>query len=195
MTSSTPSTPYVIFCDSGSRNKQTGNLDAWVCVVDNDNMDLLELYHNPIALDQKTEVKDLPVGQRRVAIVRFEKNGEYQNNSGELVGLVLALRIALYKLNTEKFTSAIEIRCDSKLIVDSWSRGRVRKKTADDMDKEKLKMLHECVRLRLHFEKQGGKVCWTPGGKNNADLGAHRDKSAKRKDISESTVPSSKRMK
>ncbi len=85
------------------------------------------------------------------------------NNFGELLACKYALQIAL-KENVKKLFG------DSKLILDYWSKGYIKK----EMPKETLDLADEVKRLRYEFEKEGGKIEHISGGSNPADLGFHK---------------------
>lgn len=85
------------------------------------------------------------------------------NNFGELLACKYALEIAL-KLGVK------EIFGDSKLIIDYWSKGYIKK----DLPEETIDLAMEVKKLRYKFEKEGGKVEHVSGGRNPADLGFHR---------------------
>ena len=88
------------------------------------------------------------------------------NNFGELQGLNLAIQVA-QRLGHKKVFG------DSKLVIDFWSRGMIRKETAQDADLKRL--VDETTRLRRQFEAEGGEVLRVSGSVNPADLGFHRD--------------------
>ncbi|MBI2055779.1 MAG: ribonuclease H family protein [Candidatus Sungbacteria bacterium] len=86
------------------------------------------------------------------------------NNFGELTALRFALEIA--KKNNGK-----KIFGDSKLVIEYWSKGIMKKETL----KEETKNLIKKVRaLRKDFEEQGGYIAHISGDRNPADLGFHR---------------------
>ena len=85
------------------------------------------------------------------------------NNYGELLACKYALQIAL-KENIKKAFG------DSKLILDYWSKGYIKK----EMPKETLDLSNEVKKLRYKFEKEGGEMEHISGGSNPADLGFHK---------------------
>jgi ribonuclease HI len=85
------------------------------------------------------------------------------NNFGELLACKYALQIAL-KENIKKAFG------DSKLILDYWSKGYIKK----EMPKETINLSDEVKKLRYSFEKGGGKIEHISGGSNPADLGFHK---------------------
>lgn len=86
------------------------------------------------------------------------------NNFGELLACKFALEIALEK-------GCKKIFGDSKLILDYWSRGYIKKEIAE----ETRKLALEVKKLRDDFEKDGGKMLHISGGSNPADLGFHQN--------------------
>ena len=139
----------VIFCDAG-QNRVTED-ETWGCVVDAEGRDLIA-QHPDLVADFLIREKSLPVGRRQVLVGKFSDVKTAQNNGGELMALVAALRIAL------RVRSVKVVNCDSQLLVQYWSRGHVNPKTAKRMDPAKLTLIRECTRLRAEFEKAGGAV-------------------------------------
>jgi ribonuclease HI len=86
------------------------------------------------------------------------------NNFGELLACKYALEIALKK-DIEKIFG------DSKLILDYWSKGYIKK----DKNEETIALAEEVKKLRYEFEKKGGKLGHISGGSNPADLGFHKN--------------------
>jgi len=85
------------------------------------------------------------------------------NNFGELLACKYALEIAL-KENIKKIFG------DSKLILDYWSKGYIKK----EMPKETIDLANEVKKLRFKFEKENGEIEHISGGSNPADLGFHK---------------------
>jgi ribonuclease HI len=85
------------------------------------------------------------------------------NNYGELLALKYALEIA----RKEKIKS---IFGDSKLVVEFWSRWRIKRK---DLPEETVALADEVSALRETFEAGGGSVERISGDHNPADLGFH----------------------
>ncbi len=84
------------------------------------------------------------------------------NNYGELLAAKFALEIALKKKIKHVFG-------DSALILNFWSKGKVRKAIP-----QKTKALAAEVEiLRRRFEKSGGRMAFISGDHNPADLGFH----------------------
>ncbi|NCB50158.1 MAG: ribonuclease HI [Alphaproteobacteria bacterium] len=86
------------------------------------------------------------------------------NNFGELLACKYALEIALKKKIKKVFG-------DSKLILDYWSKGYIKKTT----NGETVDLSNEVKKLRYEFEKKGGEMKHISGGSNPADLGFHKD--------------------
>ncbi len=89
--------------------------------------------------------------------------GNVTNNFGELLASKYALEIALKKGVKKVFG-------DSKLILDYWSKGYIKK----EVGQETVNLANEVKRLRYEFEKQGGQMIHISGGSNPADLGFHK---------------------
>ena len=89
--------------------------------------------------------------------------GNVTNNYGELLACKYALKIAI-KENIKK------VYGDSKLIIDFWSKGYIKK----EIEEQTLTLAKEVKQLRSQFEKKGGKLLYISGGSNPADLGFHR---------------------
>lgn len=89
------------------------------------------------------------------------------NNYGELLGCLLALRVA-------ESLGSKHVYGDSRLVLDYWSKGHVtRDKRVSDPDLSRL--ADETAAARRRFESLGGRLEHVPGGVNPADLGFHRD--------------------
>lgn len=89
--------------------------------------------------------------------------GVKTNNFGELLACKYALQIALE-------TGAMKVFGDSKLVMDFWSKGRIKK----NMDNETITLADETAKLRQKFERSGGHMSRISGGANPADLGFHK---------------------
>ena len=85
------------------------------------------------------------------------------NNFGELLASKYALEIAM-KNDIKKIFG------DSKLILDYWSKGYIKKEVGEDT----VNLANDVKKLRYDFEKQGGKMMHISGGRNPADLGFHK---------------------
>ncbi len=100
---------------------------------------------------------------------KINKNGNYSspestNNFGELLGCYFALNIA--------FKDSIKnIYGDSKLILEFWSQGRIKK---DSLPEKTIRLAEEVKKLRKEFEAKGGKLEYISGDRNPADLGYHK---------------------
>lgn len=84
------------------------------------------------------------------------------NNFGELLGLYIALTLALKEGQKKIFG-------DSKLVINYWSKGRI-----NIDDKDTLKLVSLVVSLREKYEKLGGTLSYVSGDYNPADLGFHK---------------------
>lgn len=91
-------------------------------------------------------------------------NADATNNYGELLALKYALEIA-------RATRVKKIFGDSKLVIDFWSRWRIKRK---DLPEETVALADDVSRAREAFEKTGGTVERISGDFNPADLGFHR---------------------
>jgi len=85
------------------------------------------------------------------------------NNYGELLACRYALELAM-KAGEEGVFG------DSRLVVDFWSKGMVKKEVAA----ETRKLAFEVAALRRDFEAKGGNVSLISGDNNPADLGFHK---------------------
>jgi ribonuclease HI len=86
------------------------------------------------------------------------------NNFGELLGIYVALKIAIKN-------NIMNIFGDSKLVLDYWSKGFIKK---DNVNEETYDLSQKVKKLRQEFEKLGGKIEHISGDFNPADLGFHR---------------------
>ncbi|KKP32949.1 MAG: hypothetical protein A2312_00760 [Candidatus Staskawiczbacteria bacterium RIFOXYB2_FULL_32_9] len=86
------------------------------------------------------------------------------NNFGELLACKYALEIAI-KDNIKNIFG------DSKLVIDFWSKGYIKK---DNLPKETIELSNEVKKLRYQFEANGGAIELISGAGNPADLGFHR---------------------
>lgn len=90
----------------------------------------------------------------------------FTNNYGELLACKFALEIAL-KQNIKNIFG------DSKLVIDFWSKGYIKK---DKLPKETINLSDEVKKLRKDFELSGGTIVLISGSNNPADLGFHKQK-------------------
>ena len=90
-------------------------------------------------------------------------SGDVTNNFGELLASKYAIELAL-KNGIKKVFG------DSKLILDYWSKGYIKKEVGE----ETIKLALEVKKLRHDFEKSGGQMIHISGGTNPADLGYHK---------------------
>ncbi len=86
------------------------------------------------------------------------------NNFGELLGCYIALKAA------EK-TGALSIFGDSKLIIDYWSKGAIKR---SEVAQETVELADKVKKLREQFENRGGVISYISGDINPADLGFHK---------------------
>ncbi len=98
----------------------------------------------------------------------INKHGKYllpkgkTNNYGELLALKYALEIAT--IINEK-----NIFGDSKLAIDYWSKGFIKKEVAN----QTKTLAYEVMNMRREFEDLGGTITLISGDDNPADLGFH----------------------
>lgn len=106
---------------------------------------------------------------KKVLSEKINSKGHYTlpqkatNNYGELLASKYALILALKEGGKKIFG-------DSKLILDYWSKGYIKKEVGE----ETVKLALEVKKLRYEFEKEGGKMIHISGGSNPADLGFHK---------------------
>lgn len=86
------------------------------------------------------------------------------NNYGELLALRYALEIAR-KMRVKKIFG------DSRLVIDYWSKWRIKRK---ELPEETVELANEVAEAREKFEAGGGTIERISGGRNPADLGFHR---------------------
>ncbi len=85
------------------------------------------------------------------------------NNYGELLALRFAIEIAEQMRIKQIFG-------DSKLVVDFWSKWRIKR---NDLPKKTVELASEVSAMRDAFEKNGGRIERISGDHNPADLGFH----------------------
>ena len=149
-----------LFVDGG-HNKHTGNV-ALASVVDDNYVDKVEEF-KLLFNDMKLVTVNLPVGIRTLAVADFSDVKKQQNNGAELLAMIMGLRIALH---TNSYNI---IYSDSQLMIDYWSKGRV--KYNPIMDSSKINYIKELKQLRDRFN---GKIIKISGDVNKADLGYHK---------------------
>ena len=86
------------------------------------------------------------------------------NNYGELIGVFLAIDIALRERNFKIFG-------DSKLIIDYWSKGHYNKSS---LNEKTINLIMKTAEKRVQFESLGGTIQHVSGDINPADLGFHK---------------------
>lgn len=151
-----------LYVDS-AQNKNTDGV-AWATVVDGNGDDMIGKYHY-LFEDMSIAPKIIKNGTtRNVALTTFADVMKNQNNGGELLAMVMGLRIAYCNHDIRKVCS------DSDLIVKYWSKGVVK----SDLSSQKLEYIKECIKLRKEFEKRGGIVEKVDGCANLADCGWHK---------------------
>ena len=89
---------------------------------------------------------------------------EVTNNYGELLACKYALEVALKD-------NATKIFGDSKLVIDYWSKGFIKK---DNISEATVALAEQVKKLRYKFEKNGGVITQISGDDNPADLGFHK---------------------
>lgn len=94
---------------------------------------------------------------------KHELGKDFTNNYGELMACEKALKIAIKK-------DASRIFGDSKLVIDYWSKGIIKRK---EMPLATVKLADKVAKLRKGFEMLGGEVGRVSGDDNPADLGFH----------------------
>lgn len=155
----------ILYTD-GAHNKVTGD-EAWGSVVNKNKIDIVEDYQH-LFPDMTTKIEDLPVGTRRIIVAKFTDVASQQINGAELLALVAGLRVAIFSKGIVK-----NIRCDSKLMTEYWSRN-LKADSRAKMDPCKAKYVDELIRLRKEFEKMGGVIEKISGDDNKSDLGWHK---------------------
>ncbi len=88
---------------------------------------------------------------------------EFTNNYGELMACQYALKYAIKH-------DIKNIFGDSKLVIDFWSKGLIRR---NEMPVATVKLADKVAKLRKEFESAGGEVGRISGDDNPADLGFH----------------------
>lgn len=117
-----------------------------------------------------TDRKGISLVEKIVPKEKVNEFGNYlckegsTNNYGELMGIYIALKLALK-------TDVKNIFGDSKLILEYWSKGIGKLGSLDEGTVELIKLVKE---LRVTYEQKGGKVFYISGDYNPADLGFHR---------------------
>ncbi|MDO8466758.1 MAG: ribonuclease H family protein [bacterium] len=86
------------------------------------------------------------------------------NNYGELLACLYAMQVAMK-------TGVKKVFGDSKLVIDYWSKGFIKK---DKVAEETVELAEVVAGLREEFEEGGGVLDRISGDHNPADLGFHR---------------------
>lgn len=89
---------------------------------------------------------------------------EATNNYGELLACLYAMQVGIK-------SGQMNVFGDSKLVIDYWSRGFIKK---DKVAEETVELAMAVAGLREEFEEQGGSIKHISGDHNPADLGFHR---------------------
>lgn len=117
-----------------------------------------------------TDEKGKNILEKVVPKDKINKYGNYTtgdgttNNYGELLGCYIALKIAINEGHKN-------IYGDSKLVIDYWSKGKMKKK---DLPEATVELGERVERLRKEYEKKGGRIEHVSGDINPADLGFHK---------------------
>lgn len=139
---------------------------AFGSVVDCNGHDLIAS-HDFLLQDMLLKDVELPVGPRKIIMVKFTDVTSQQNNGAELLAMIAGLRIMIYN----KFIGSI--LSDSSLMVDHWS---LQIKNTHQMDSHKVAYIHELIYLRKFYENMGGSIVKISGDHNKGDLGFHKSK-------------------
>lgn len=94
----------------------------------------------------------------------FELGFDKTNNYGELLGLYLALDIALER-------GIKKIFGDSHLVIFFWSIGKYH---PEKLEEATVKLILATIQKRKKFEEKGGSISYVSGDINPADLGFHK---------------------
>ncbi len=94
---------------------------------------------------------------------KYHLGKDFTNNYGELLACQYALKLAIKKRIKKIFG-------DSKLVIEYWSRGFIKRK---DLPVSTVKLADKVTKLRKEFESKSGKVGRISGDDNPADLGFH----------------------
>jgi ribonuclease HI len=147
----------ILYCD-GSCSYQYSNV-GYGSVVDSHSNDMIG-QHKHLFTDILLE----RIENRMVCVCDF-KGTKQQNNGAELLAFVCACRIV--KADFPKYK---EIRCDSQVVLDYWSKDSYNAVK----DGDKLAFIKESVGLRHYLESLGVKFTKISGDENLADLGKHK---------------------
>jgi ribonuclease HI len=159
-------------------------------VVDHEGVDQLPLY-SALFKDLQLVDQSLPGGHRTVIVAESADVKTQQNNYGELLALVAALRIAVDRFGGRAAApGCCLVLTDSRLLVDYWSRGHVNPQTLSRMTEGKKRYIDECAFLRRALEEAGGEVRWVSGDLNKADLGYHKNNRTKKRNKREPPIKS-----
>ncbi len=140
--------------------------NGWASVVSDTGDDII-MQNQVLLSDLKLAQGNFSVGTRAVAVTYFDDVASQQVNGAELIGLIIALRVAA--VNPE----VTYIGVDSQTVF-AWMEGRMTKKTREKMNTFKLQYVEELMKLCAVFRSRGGIVEKINGDDNPADLGYHR---------------------
>lgn len=117
-------------------------------IVDHNSVDIIKSY---IEMCNDMNMVEYKKDSKERVLLKVPFENKIHSDVGKLLSLVVALRIALQK-------DYREIYMDSNLILNWWSKGRVRKETREKMEESLSKYLDECISLRTQYEEKGGKL-------------------------------------
>lgn len=160
--------PQTTIYGDGAYNPNT-KPDAWGSVVNGYGIDLIG-YFSDLLTDMTLKETILPrgIGRRIIIVANFSKV-EHQNNGGELLAAVAALRIAFHLISIG--IPVKTVFCDSQIIL-YWSI-RLKSESAINFDPIKVVYINELIHLRKKLEVLGCNFSKISGGRNLADLGYH----------------------
>ncbi len=120
---------------------------------------------NVTTWDRKPLAHLVAPGERITPFGTVQLSEGRTNNYGELLACLLAIRAAR--------RLGVKMVCgDSRLALDHWSRGRVKRALAE-ADPDLARLVEMTARERAVFEAEGGTFFHVPGSRNPADLGFH----------------------
>lgn len=145
----------ILYCD-GCCNSKIGSC-SYVC--DENKNDCIRSYYPFLQnFEFFNDFEKIEINGKILLKVDFTDVKSQQNNGAELLAFVIACCIGCY------FNYNL-IRCDSQLIVDSWSK----KESKTIKCQKKAKLQRFCVMIASEFRKKGV-IEWIPSKSNYADL-------------------------